>query len=543
MDHNAAATTTDWQNSCLEIKIRGKYILENEKWTDCKFLVGNEHNQKIISGHKLIMGMASPVFERMFYGNIPVANEPIPIPDVQPDAFSDMMQYIYTDNINITSFDKACELCYVAKKYILPHVVERCTSYLWSDLSPKNACRAFEFAKLFDEPRLMEKCIEIICTKTIEVLDDPSFMEIEIGTFLMILDQEHLRIDSEMNLFRALSKYCESKQPTPPPSDNKAQIENIVVEDDSLIIEPHLDVESISGEDVEEGVDVEAGPSRACVSPSNDSFIQKALKKIRFLTLTPKQFAEGPARSQLLHQADTLAIFINVCSPATTDQPMPEGFSTTRTPRNLNRTALSPSHMPRQNFPQNIQNYEHMPEIEEEYTNDTRRCYCVRTIRQQNDFRNTAVTDCALTFQVDTDILITGVQVPTQIMSGELMTQNGFSHRYSEILYAHILDAQGSRLTYTHCTSKVRFDSLLEISFDRPVFIHAHKVYKVGVVFNKPGIYPMYQCYQDVMCDGVYFQFAVHSNNCTNGSAALRDGLIRSIVFLRPHAGSRQTFS
>lgn len=81
------------------------------------------------------------------------------------------------------------------------------------------------------------------------------------------------------------------------------------------------------------------------------------------------------------------------------------------------------------------------------------------------------------------------------------MTQNGFSHRYSEILYAHILDAQGSRLTYTHCTSKVRFDSLLEISFDRPVFIHAHKVYKVGVVFNKPGIYPMYQCYQDVMCN------------------------------------------
>lgn len=80
------------------------------------------------------------------------------------------------------------------------------------------------------------------------------------------------------------------------------------------------------------------------------------------------------------------------------------------------------------------------------------------------------------------------------------MTQSSFTHRYSEILYAHILDAQGSRLTYTHCTSKVRFDSLLDISFDRPVFIHANKVYKLGVVFNKPGLYPMYQCYQDVMC-------------------------------------------
>lgn len=252
----------------------------------------------------------------------------------------------------------------------------------------------------------MEKCIEIICTKTTEVLDDSSFLDIEVGTFLMILDQEHLRIESEMDLFRALMKYCESKQPTPPPIDNKSPIENIVVEDDSLIIEPHVDVESISGE--ENPVVVEAGPSRACASPSNDSFIQEALKKIRFLTLTPKQFAEGPARSPLLHQADTLSIFINVCSPATTDQPMPEGFSTSRTPRNLNRSALSPSHMPRPHFPQTIQHYEHMPEIEEEYTNDTRRVYCVRTIRQQNDFRNPSVTDCALTFQVDTDILITG---------------------------------------------------------------------------------------------------------------------------------------
>lgn len=68
MDQNAAASTTDWQNTRLEMKSRGKYILENEKWCDCSFLVGAENNQRIINGHKLIMGMASPVFERMFYG-------------------------------------------------------------------------------------------------------------------------------------------------------------------------------------------------------------------------------------------------------------------------------------------------------------------------------------------------------------------------------------------------------------------------------------------------------------------------------------------
>lgn len=70
-------------------------------------------------------------------------------------------RYIYTDRIEITSMDKACELCYVAKKYMLPVVVQRCTEFLWSDLNSKNVCRAFEFAKLFEEPALAERCLQV----------------------------------------------------------------------------------------------------------------------------------------------------------------------------------------------------------------------------------------------------------------------------------------------------------------------------------------------------------------------------------------------
>lgn len=57
--------------------------------------------------------------------------------------------------------DKACELCYVAKKYMLPTVVQKCTEFLWSDLNAKNVCRAFEFAKLFEEPDLAERCLQV----------------------------------------------------------------------------------------------------------------------------------------------------------------------------------------------------------------------------------------------------------------------------------------------------------------------------------------------------------------------------------------------
>jgi hypothetical protein len=39
--------------------------------------------------------------------------------------------------------------------------VGECTNYLWQDLFPKNACRAYEFAKLFEEPVLMDKCLQV----------------------------------------------------------------------------------------------------------------------------------------------------------------------------------------------------------------------------------------------------------------------------------------------------------------------------------------------------------------------------------------------
>lgn len=159
-------------------------------------------------------------------------------------------------------------------------------------------------------------------------------------------------------------------------------------------------------------------------------------------------------------------------------------------------------------------------------TMETRKFYCVRTIRQQIDYFNTSVSDCSLSFTVDRSICITGIQVPTQVLGEQSMHSGNIPERYSELLYAHLLDPQGARLTYTHCTSRVRFDSLLEISFDRPVFIQRNKIYKIGVAFNKLGWYPMCTCVPLINIDGVSFAF-----NVGPPKESVRDGLIRAIVF------------
>ena len=68
----------------------------------------------------MFLAMASPVFEAMFYGGLAETAREIKILDVQPDAFSALLDYIYTDQLMLNSFELVCDICYAAKKYMLP---------------------------------------------------------------------------------------------------------------------------------------------------------------------------------------------------------------------------------------------------------------------------------------------------------------------------------------------------------------------------------------------------------------------------------------
>lgn len=276
-----------------------------------------------------------------------------------------------------------------------------------------------------------------------------------------------------------------------------------------------------------------------------------AVRKIRFLTMTPKQFAENVVRTNILNQSEAFAILMNISSPKHDICPMPEGFSLSNKLRayveNPDQPSVPPRDMVRvQPFygfseeqlattRETLREQQQRSGLEPPPRNimETRKFYATRTIRQHEsiDYFNTSVSDCSLTFMVDRSICITGIQVPTQVLGDQICHTGLIPDRYSELLYAHLLDSQGSRLTYTHSSSRVRFDSLLEISFDRPVYIIRNKVYKIGVAFNKSGWYPMCSCVPLITCENVFFTFNVGSPN-----ESVRDGLIRAIVFQTPRA-------
>jgi BTB/POZ domain/BTB And C-terminal Kelch len=521
------------------------------KWSDCSFLVGSENNQQTLACHKIILAMASPVFETMFFGSFNQKDDPITISDVQADAFKALLEYIYTDKININNVDKAFDLCYAAKKYMLPYVVDNCTKFLWSVLSPKNACRAYEFAKLFEEPSLQEKCLQIICTKTMDVINDPSFEEVELSTIITILDQDALNVDNELALFFAINRFAEKQE----------------LRQDEPELDQNLNDEPEQHED--EQINVDAGPSHEPIPPpappapapapqqhpqrvQDNPTIRDAVKKIRFLTLTPKQFAEGPARTNLLSQSEAYAILINI-STSTSIYPMPENFTLNKNSRvyNVYGDSRSPSPAilpgpsqlqalsvalpaPAPNAEAHIDPMGLVP-LPAESPNffrycrdmrmdDDRRYYCIRTIQQIREIYNRSVLESSFTFSVDRNVSILGLTICTQIRTNASDNRN--IDRYSEILYAHLLDSHGSRLTYTHSNQRVSYDSDSEILFERPMFIQSNKIYKIGVVFNKIGFYQEAAVHSTFRTNNITFTF-----NTGSPADTIREGLIRGIIY------------
>jgi len=490
----------DWQINKQNLGERGQYLLETGVWSDCTFIVGLPPTVRVFRCHKMFLAMASPVFEAMFFGGLAESSGntgEIKILDVQPDAFFVMLQYIYTDHINLNSFELVCDICYAAKKYMLPALVEECTNYLWRDLYPRNACRAYEFAKLFEEPVLVDKSLQMIRNQSEEILTEPTFEEIEHTTLCVVLGQPTINTD-ELSLFEAMVRWgikeCERRG---------------------------LEMNSPERQ-------------RQCLG--------EALFLIRYLTFPPGEFAAGPAKSGLLTQHESFAILMNISSPGSWE--LPDYMNTETEARKIPRDLVP------------------MLSSGPADVDCTVRFWCHRAMMQEPHCLNTSILDCSVTFTVDRDICIHGIEVPSQVTEvpanielpmlqnlaaqannqaanaaiagpagaaagGQPANNNqASSTEYNELLYAHLLDADGNRLTYTHFTAKVERNTMIEIRFNRTIHIKANKVYRIGMVLNKVGWYPMGVCTRRVNCEGCFFTFCVGQPTDT-----LRDGLIRSIIF------------
>ncbi|XP_059060453.1 kelch-like protein 40 [Achroia grisella] len=190
------ATSSHIEEMCLNRKEvsptnlydRVKKLLVSLEWSDCTFTVSG----KDFKAHKLILTISSPVFEAMFYGPLST-NQNVLITDIEPETFQLLLNYIYTDKVQISSVEQAFELLYASKKYLLQSLVQMCVAYIRENVSIDNVIDILNYPEYLQDKQLTSYSLKLFCEHASYLLHEYKNI-ISYPCMKLILDSEKINI-------------------------------------------------------------------------------------------------------------------------------------------------------------------------------------------------------------------------------------------------------------------------------------------------------------------------------------------------------------
>ena len=192
-------------------------MFKNELFCDVKFVArvvnGGKAGVRVIPAHKFMLSISSPVFEAMFYGELAETRNSIKLPDCEYDSLLELLRYIYSDEVNLSG-SNVMGVLYLAKKYMVPSLADKCTEYLQENVDPLNVFSILPQAQKYEEKNLVDKCWKVIDKETEEAVKSDKFATIERSIFEAVVERDTLNIP-EIELFKAVNlwatKRCEEQ--------------------------------------------------------------------------------------------------------------------------------------------------------------------------------------------------------------------------------------------------------------------------------------------------------------------------------------------
>ena len=203
----------NWQTTRPTIRERNKFMFNNDLFSDVKFLVKRADDEsestQVIPAHKFVLSISSPVFEAMFYGELAETTDTIEVPDCEYDSLLELFRYMYSDEV-ILSGSNVMGVLYLAKKYMVPSLANKCTEYLHNNLDPSNVFNILPSALKYEEKTLAYRCWEVIDTQTEEAVKSDGFGTIKRALLEGVVKRDTLTI-KEIELFKAVDFWATKK--------------------------------------------------------------------------------------------------------------------------------------------------------------------------------------------------------------------------------------------------------------------------------------------------------------------------------------------
>ena len=199
-----------WQLTARRtIRERCQAIFFKELLSDVKFVVRDSQGgseSKTIPAHKFVLAISSPVFHAMFYGKLAETKDSV-------ESLLELFRFMYSDEANLNP-DNVMQLLYLAKKYMLPSLADKCSAYLQENVDASNVFHALPDANKYEEKDLLNHCWKVIEKETQEAVKSDGFITIERSVLEELVENDSLKI-KEVELFKAVNcwakKECEKQ--------------------------------------------------------------------------------------------------------------------------------------------------------------------------------------------------------------------------------------------------------------------------------------------------------------------------------------------
>ena len=203
----------NWQTKRPTISERTKFIFNNELLSDVKFVVPASLNesetrksQKSIPAHKFVLAISSPVFFAMFYGEMAETAGTVQLPDCDYESLLELFRYLYSDDVKLSG-SNVMQVLYLAKKYMVPSLADKCTEYLRKHLEASNVFSILPQAQKFEDKDLESRCWEVIESDTEQALISDEFLTLERSIVESVVKRDILKV-KEVDLFRAVDRWA-----------------------------------------------------------------------------------------------------------------------------------------------------------------------------------------------------------------------------------------------------------------------------------------------------------------------------------------------
>ena len=130
------------------------------------------------------------MFEATFYGELAETTDTIELPDCEYDSLLELFRYMYGDEV-ILSGSNVMGVLYLAKKYIVPSLADKCTEYLQENLDASNVFCILPSAQKYEEETLVDQCWKVIDKQTEEAVKSDGFTTIERSLLEAVVVRDH----------------------------------------------------------------------------------------------------------------------------------------------------------------------------------------------------------------------------------------------------------------------------------------------------------------------------------------------------------------